>query len=102
LDKIADGGLEEFLVFHRAIMADVSGRTDEAIADITQAHDADPFTADIVEAYARMLGNAGRYDEGLAAIVEFEAQGLISPLVTEVKDALVKKERPGLFAGSVQ
>ena len=52
--------LEEFLVFHRAIMADVAGRSSDAVAFITQAHDADPYTADIVEAYARILGNAGQ------------------------------------------
>ena len=35
LDKIGDGGLEEFLVFHRAIMADVAGRQADAIKYIT-------------------------------------------------------------------
>ncbi|MBI4922890.1 MAG: tetratricopeptide repeat protein [Devosia nanyangense] len=102
LDKIADGGLEEFLVFHRAIMADVAGRSSDAIQYITEAHDADPYTADIVEAYARMLGNAGQFDQAIDAIVQFEAQGLNHPVVTEVKEALANKQRPGLYADSVQ
>ncbi len=102
LDKIADGGLEEFLVFHRAIMADVAGRNGAAINFITQAHEADPYTADIVEAYARMLGNAGQYDKAIDAIVGFEAQGLNHPVITKVKEALAQKQRPGLFADSVQ
>ncbi len=102
LDKLGQGGLEEFLVFHRAIMADVAGRQDQAIKYITDAHDGDPFTADVVEAYARMLGNAGQFDKGIDAIVAFEAQGLDSPMVTIVQEALAKKQRPGLYADSVQ
>ncbi|MEO8757263.1 MAG: tetratricopeptide repeat protein [Devosia sp.] len=102
LDKLSNGGLDEFLVFHRAIMADVAGRTDEAIKYITDAHDADPYTPDVVEAYARILGNAGQYDKAMDAIVDFEAQGLNHPVVEEVKTALAHKQRPGLYADSVQ
>ena len=102
LDKIADGGLEEFLVFHRAVMADVAGRSQDAITYISQAHEADPYTADIVEAYARMLGNAGQFDKAIDAIVGFEAQGLNHPVITELKGVLAKKQRPGLYADSVQ
>ena len=102
LDKIADGGLEEFLVFHRAIMADVAGRQADAIKYITQAHDADPYTADVVEAYSRILGNAGKFDDAINAIVAFESQGLTYPTVTEIKGDLANKQRPGVYADSVQ
>ncbi|MEO6015215.1 MAG: tetratricopeptide repeat protein [Devosia sp.] len=102
LDKVASGGLEEFLVFHRAIMADVAGQSAEAIGYISEALDADPYTADIVEAYARILGNAGRFDEALKAITAFEAQGLAHPVITKIKEQLTNKQRPGLFADSVQ
>jgi tetratricopeptide (TPR) repeat protein len=102
LDKLGKGGMEEFFVFHRAMMADVAGRQAEAIKYITAAHDADPFTADIVEAYARILGNSGDFAKGLDAITAFEAQGLDSPQVTVVKNALLKQQRPGLFADSIQ
>ena len=102
LDKLGKGGMEEFFVFHRAMMADVSGRQADAIKYITQAHDADAFTADIVEAYARIMGNSGDYAKGLSAIAAFEAQGLDSPQVTQVKNALLKGQRPGLFADSIQ
>ena len=102
LDKIADGGLEDFLVFHRAIMADVAGRQAEAIKYITDAHDADPYTPDIVEAYARIMGNAGHTKEAVDAIVAFEAQGLQHPIVSQVKAALANNQRPGLYADSVQ
>lgn len=102
LDAIADGGLEEFLVFHRAIMAEVTGHSDIAQDLITQSIETDPYTADVVEAYARILGAAGRFDDALAAIVAFEAQGLSHPIITELKQQLINKQRPGLFADSVQ
>lgn len=102
LDRAGGGALGEFLVFHRAIMADVAGRTDEAIADISQAQKADPYTADVVEAYARILGNAGRFAEAGAAISKFEAQGLSSPVIDVVKAAIEKQQRPGLYADSAQ
>jgi tetratricopeptide (TPR) repeat protein len=102
LDALADGGLEDFLVFHRAIMADVGGRQAEAIKYITDAHDGDPLTPDVVEAYARILGNAGKTKEAIDAIVQFEAQGLQHPIITQVKEALANNQRPGLYADSPQ
>jgi tetratricopeptide (TPR) repeat protein len=102
LDKIADGGLEEFLVFHRAIMAEVAGRSDEAQELVAQSLETDPYTADVVEAYARILGSAGKFDEALDAIVAFETQGLSHPVITALKEQLARKQRPALFADSVQ
>ncbi len=102
LDAVGRGGLDEFLVFHRAIMAEVAGRASDAQRYIEQAHDADPYTPDVVEAYARILGNAGRFDEALDAVVAFEAQGLSHPAVTTVKEKLAERRHPGPFAASVQ
>lgn len=102
LDAISDGGLEEFLVFHRAIMAEVAGRSADAQDLISQSIETDPYTADIVEAYARILGNAGRFDEALDAIGAFEGQGLSHPVITVLKQQLTRKQRPGVFADSVQ
>jgi tetratricopeptide (TPR) repeat protein len=102
LDAIADGGLEEFLVFHRAIMAEVAGKSADAEELIAQSIETDPYTADVVEAYARIMGAAGKFDEALAAITAFEAQGLNHPVITQLKEQLARKQRPGLFADSVQ
>ena len=102
LDKVAEGGLEEFLVFHRAIMAEVAGDTAAAEDYISQAIETDPYTADIVDAYGRILGGAGRFDEALDAIVAFEAQGLSHPVVTALKEQLANKQRPAMFVDSVQ
>jgi len=102
LNEIAEGGLEEFLVFHRAVMADVEGDTERALELAKQAWEADPFVARIVEAYARMLGNAGRFDEAEEVIAKFQGQGIQHPLVDAVKAKIDLKQRPGAFAPSIQ
>jgi Flp pilus assembly protein TadD len=56
----------------------------------------------VVEAYARALGNAGRFSEAIDAVVGYEAQGLTHPLVTQIKADLILKRRPGPFAATVQ
>jgi tetratricopeptide (TPR) repeat protein len=102
LDQIGQTGLEEFLTFHRALMAEVGGDNAAAIGYAAQAYEADPFVARIVEAYARMLGNAGRFNEASEVIEKFELEGYTHPLVDVVKTAIEEKRRPGLFAPNVQ
>lgn len=102
LDALADTGLEDFLVFHRALMAEASGDTEEAIALAARAYETEPYVARIVEVYARILANAGRFDEAKDIIAEFENQGLSHPVVTIVKDQIEAGQRPGIFAANVQ
>jgi len=102
LDGIGQGGLEDFLAFHRALMAEVSGRTTEALQLGKRAYEADPYVARIVEAYTRMLGNAGRFDEAEKVIADYEGQGLSHPLVDAVKASIDRKQRPGVFAANAQ
>lgn len=102
LDGIARDGLGDFLVFHRALMADLAGDSARALDYAARAHEVDPFVARIVEAYARMLGNAGRFDDASEVIARFEAEGLTHPLVDVVKAAVDGRRRPGPFAASVQ
>ena len=102
LDRIGRNGLGDFLVFHRALMADLSGRSDEAIEYARQAYEVEPYVARIVEAYTRMLGNAGRFDEAEDVLERYAAEGLAHPLVTLVADSIEDRRRPGLFAPSVQ
>jgi len=102
LDALGDRGLEDFLVFHRALMAEASGNADDAIKLAGRAFESEPYVARIVEVYARLLGNAGRFDEALDVIAEFENQGLTHPVVTIVKNQLEAGHRPGIFASNVQ
>lgn len=102
LDEVGEGGLEDFLVFHRALMADVSGRSADAIQFAARAFEADPYVARIVEAYLRILGNAGRFDEAAKALEQFDSQGLSHPLVDTLREPLAQRRRPGVFAAGPQ
>ncbi|WP_156167870.1 tetratricopeptide repeat protein [Devosia epidermidihirudinis] len=102
LDKLGNTGLEDFLVFHRALMAETAGDTQLAIRLARQAFEAEPYVARIVEVYARILANAGRFEDAKAVIAEFEAQGLTHPVVTIVKHQIEAGQRPGIFAANVQ
>ncbi len=102
LSELGQGQLEDFLVFHRALMADVEGRTPEALEYARKAYEADPQVARIVEAYTRMLGNAGRFDEAGKVIAAYQGQGLDHPLIRAVKARIDQKQRPGVFAADIQ
>ena len=102
LDQLGQSGLEDFLVFHRALMAEAAGDTDEAIKLAGRAFEAEPYVARIVEVYARILANAGKFDEARDVIAEFENQGLSHPVVTIVKEQVEAGQRPGIFAANVQ
>lgn len=102
LDPVAETGLGDFLVFHKSLMADQAGLYDEAIRLMAQAYEADPYVARIVEAYARMLGNRGRFDEAMDLLEAYEAEGLTHPLVAAVRTDIEARRAPGAFAASVQ
>lgn len=102
LDKVGKGGLEDFLVFHRALMADISGDSTNAVSLAAKAYQSNTTAPRSVEAYARILGNAGKFDEALDVINKFDAQGLGDPIIDKVKIALTAHQRPGLFAPNVQ
>jgi tetratricopeptide (TPR) repeat protein len=102
LDQIGEEDLAAFLMFHRALMAEVGGNSADAISYAAQAHENDPYVARIVEAYTRMLGNAGRFDEATEVLTAFANEGLTHPLVDVVAEAIEAKRRPGPFARDVQ
>jgi len=102
LDQVGRGGLDEFLVFHRALMADVAGEREAAIGFAGQAYESDPYVARIVEAYARMLGNAGRFDDARKVLDSYEEEGLSHPVIDEVHEAVNRDRRPGKLAGTTQ
>ncbi|MBS3849323.1 tetratricopeptide repeat protein [Devosia sp. J2-20] len=102
LDTLGESGLDDFLVFHRALMAEVAGETDLAIDLASQAFESEPYVARIVEVYSRMLANAGKLDEAKDVITEFQSQGLSHPVVTVVGEQIEAGQRPGIFAPNVQ
>lgn len=102
LDKVGAGGFDEFLVFHRAIMADLGGNRAQAIALAREAYEIDPYVTRIAEAYIRILGNAGRFEDAQAIIDEYDAEGLSHPLIEVLREPISQGRRPGLFAANVQ
>lgn len=100
LDELDGSGLESFLVFHRALMADVAG-DERAIGLARQAYDADPLVAHIVEAYARMLGDGGQIPAALEVVDTYESSGFLHPAITLVRDRLVAGRQPGKFVDTV-
>lgn len=100
--KLGDTGLNDFLIFHRALMAEVAGDKQKALELGAKAFENEPYVARMVEVYSRMLANEGRFDEAADVIATFEDRGLTHPLVTVVKQAVEAKRRPGVFASNVQ
>ena len=100
LDSSSNGALQEFLVFHKALMADISGDK-RAFEFAKTAYENDPFIGRIVELYARVLGNGGRADEALEIMDIFENQGLVHPSVAFLRTEIQAGRRPGKFATSI-
>lgn len=102
LDKIANSGLNDFLVFHRALLADVAGQSNDAISLAGKAYQSSPNGSRIVEAYVRILGDAGRFDDALAVLDKFDSQGLGDPILDQLRGELKDHQHPAMFAPSVQ
>ncbi len=62
---------EPFKLLHIGYIAMASGRTEEAIAALAKAKEADPNAVRVTEAYARALVAAGRTPEAEAAMQDF-------------------------------
>lgn len=102
MDRVGAGGFEEFLIFHRAIMADLGGRRAAAIDLSREAYEMDPFVTRIAEAHARILANAGQFEEAKAIVESFDAEGVVHPLIEAIRAPIEANQRPGLFAPNVQ
>lgn len=102
LEVLAQAGLEDFLVFHRTLMADVAGEKKTALALSEQAYANEPHIARIVEARARILANASMFDEAQSVLDNYMDQGLSHVLVTSLEADISAQKRPGKFAKSVQ
>jgi len=102
MEDLGANGLDEFLVFHRALMAEAAGDTELALELAARAFEAEPYVARMAEVYARMLANAGRFDEARDVLDAFEAEGLTHPIIAIVRESVEAERRPGVFAANVQ
>jgi len=102
MEQLGANGLDEFLVFHRALMAEAAGDTELALELAARAFEAEPYVARMAEVYARMLANAGRFDEASDVLDAFESEGLTHPIIEIVRESIEAGRRPGVFAANVQ
>jgi len=102
MEALGVNGLDDFLVFHRALMAEAAGDTELALELAARAFEAEPYVARMAEVYARMLANAGRFDEARDVLDAFEAEGLTHPIIAIVRESVEARRRPGVFAANVQ
>ncbi|WP_152658679.1 tetratricopeptide repeat protein [Devosia chinhatensis] len=102
MNRLGVRGLEDFLVFHRALMAEAAGNTELALTLAQRAYDVEPYVARIAEVYARLLANSGDTEAATDVLDAFEAQGLSHPIIRNVREAIEAGRRPGVFTTSVQ
>ncbi|MVT00551.1 tetratricopeptide repeat protein [Devosia marina] len=102
MEELGANGLDEFLVFHRALMAEAAGDTELALELAARAFEAEPYVARMAEVYARMLANSGRFDEAKDVLDAFESEGLTHPIIEIVRESVEAGRRPGVFAANVQ
>lgn len=102
MEELGANGLDEFLVFHRALMAEAAGDTELALVLAARAFEAEPYVARMAEVYARMLANSGRFDEAKDVLDAFESEGLTHPIIEIVRESVEAGRRPGVFAANVQ
>ena len=102
MEELGANGLEDFLVFHRALMAEAAGDNELAIELAARAFEAEPYVARMAEVYARMLANRGDFDAARDVLDAFEAEGLTHPIIETVREAVEAERRPGVFAANVQ
>ena len=75
-----------FKDYHRALILDAAGRTQEAVAAITKAYKTDGSALRVVEGYARILARAGQRDVAAKALSDFVGASPLHPAVTELLD----------------
>ena len=102
LDTVGEGGFAEFLTFHRALIADLGGDREQAVRLAREAYEVDPYVARIAEAYIRILGNAGQFEEAQAVLDDLADEGVDYPSLEALKAPISAGRRPGLFVADVQ
>lgn len=85
LDAISRNGIEDFLRFHRALMADVAGKPKEALGLMRQAYENQPNDIRLVEAYTRMLMAAGDFKGATKVLDDFAAVGWSAPFTEPLR-----------------
>ncbi len=100
LERMEGNGLENFLIFHKALMADFAG-DQRAVELAKMAYEADPFISRSVEVYARVLGNAGQFEAAIEVLDAYEREGLSHPSLIPVRADIEAGRLPGKYATNI-
>lgn len=90
-----------FKNFNSALIADVAGQHDKALATIQAAYKADPTAMRVVEAYARMMARAGKTAEAREALDKFAKTGVALPIIQALSDEIAAGKKPAPMASTV-
>jgi len=91
-----------FKNYHRAILTDLAGRQEDAVAAISAAYKTDNTALRVVEAYARMLARAGKRDEAVKALTAYDASQPNHPVVKALLADLNDGKTPTPLVASAQ
>jgi len=102
IDELSKAGLDDFLIFHKTLMADVAGNRNLALQYAARAYKNDKYVSKTVETYARILANSSRFEEALAIIDAYKNEGLGHPIINDIEEDIIANIRPGKIASNVQ
>ena len=91
-----------FKNFNLALIAEVAGRQDAALASIEKAYKADGSSMRIVEAYARMMARAGRTADAERALTEFSKMSAGQPVIQDLLAEIKAGKKPAPLISTVQ
>ena len=80
-DISSNDGFSTFKDFSAGLMWDLAGKEEEAIKRLKDAHERDANAVSVTEAYARALARAGKKDEALAVLNDYDAKLPRNPVV---------------------
>jgi tetratricopeptide (TPR) repeat protein len=91
-----------FKQYHHALIADLAGRQEDAIAAITQAYDGDGTALRVVEAYAGIMARAGKTAEAIKTLERFISQTPRQPTIDAMLAVLKAGKTPQPIATTPQ
>lgn len=89
-----------FQDYHQALIADLAGRTDEAVERITAAFNADGSALRVVEAYGVILTRAGKRQDAITGLRAYYAEQPNNPVIGALLAALESGVTPGPVAST--
>lgn len=102
IDELAASGIEGFLTYPRALMADVADKKQDALAFAEEAYQSEPYDVRFIASYARMLANNSQFAEAQNVVRTYRDQGLLDPSVLALEEDLMAGRRPGKLAPTAQ